>query len=60
MTTIAGNGQRGYTGGGGPATQATLAEPREILCGSPSQRRACGYSVSSTNGSLIRESVVRP
>jgi streptogramin lyase len=31
MTTIAGNGQPGYTGDGGPATAATLAEPHEIL-----------------------------
>jgi streptogramin lyase len=31
MTTVAGNGQRGYTGDGGPATEATLAAPHEIL-----------------------------
>jgi sugar lactone lactonase YvrE len=31
MTTIAGNGRLGYTGDGGPATEATLAEPHEIL-----------------------------
>ena len=31
MTTIAGNGQRGYSGDGGPATAATLAAPHEIL-----------------------------
>ncbi len=31
MTTIAGTGQRGYTGDGGPATEATIAAPHEIL-----------------------------
>ncbi len=31
MTTIAGTGQRGYTGDGGLATQATLAAPHEIV-----------------------------
>lgn len=30
MTTIAGNGQRGYAGDGGPATQASLNMPHEI------------------------------
>jgi streptogramin lyase len=31
MTTVAGNGQRGYSGDGGPATEATLAAPHEIV-----------------------------
>ena len=31
MTTVAGTGQRGYTGDGGPAVQATLAAPHEIV-----------------------------
>ncbi|MEO5926926.1 MAG: hypothetical protein ABIR70_24135 [Bryobacteraceae bacterium] len=31
MTTIAGNGQRGYSGDGGPAIRATLAAPHELL-----------------------------
>jgi len=31
MTTIAGTGKAGYTGDGGPATEATLAAPHEIL-----------------------------
>jgi streptogramin lyase len=31
MTTIAGTGKQGYTGDGGPATEATLAAPHELL-----------------------------
>ena len=31
MTTIAGNGQRGYTGDNGPAIRATIAAPHELL-----------------------------
>jgi streptogramin lyase len=31
MTTIAGTGARGYSGDGGPATQATLAAPHELV-----------------------------
>ena len=31
MTTIAGTGKAGYAGDGGPATEATLAAPHEIL-----------------------------
>src|SRR5437016_12512134 len=31
VTTIAGNGKRGYTGDGGPATDATLAAPHELV-----------------------------
>jgi streptogramin lyase len=31
MTTVAGNGQRGYSGDGGPATEAALAAPHEIV-----------------------------
>src|ERR1700691_3037087 len=30
MTTIAGTGQKGYSGDGGPATEATLNMPHEI------------------------------
>ncbi|MEM7536784.1 MAG: hypothetical protein AAF639_31685 [Chloroflexota bacterium] len=30
MTTVAGNGQRGYSGDGGPATEASLNMPHEI------------------------------
>jgi streptogramin lyase len=31
ITTVAGNGQKGYSGDGGPATQATLNEPYGVL-----------------------------
>jgi streptogramin lyase len=31
VTTIAGNGQKGYTGDGGPAVNATLAAPHELV-----------------------------
>ncbi len=31
MTTIAGNGQRGYSGDNGPAIKATIAAPHELL-----------------------------
>jgi streptogramin lyase len=30
LTTVAGNGQRGYSGDGGPATEAELNEPYEV------------------------------
>jgi streptogramin lyase len=31
MTTVAGNGQRGYSGDNGPAIRATIAAPHELL-----------------------------
>lgn len=31
ITTVAGNGQKGYTGDGGPATKATMNEPYGVL-----------------------------
>jgi streptogramin lyase len=31
MTTVAGTGQAGYSGDGGPATQATIAAPHELV-----------------------------
>src|SRR5579863_8292065 len=31
VTTIAGNGQKGYTGDGGPAVEATLSAPHELV-----------------------------
>ena len=31
MTTVAGNGQKGYRGDGGPATEASLGAPHELL-----------------------------
>jgi sugar lactone lactonase YvrE len=31
ITTVAGNGKKGYTGDGGPATQATMNEPYGVL-----------------------------
>src|SRR5258708_1554464 len=31
MTTIAGNGEKGYRGDGGPAVNASLAAPHELL-----------------------------
>jgi hypothetical protein len=32
ITTVAGNGSRGYSGDGGPATDAMLNHPRDISC----------------------------
>src|ERR1700733_9970792 len=31
VTTVAGNGQKGYTGDGGPAVNATLSAPHELV-----------------------------
>ena len=45
VTTIAGNGEKGYRGDGGPATQASLNMPHEIQF---DRRRATSTSPSAT------------
>ncbi len=50
ITTVAGNGQQGYTGDGGPATQASLNSPQNVGFDSEGN-----MYISDTNNSAVRK-----
>jgi hypothetical protein len=49
ITTVAGNGSRGYSGDGGPATSAQLNTPLGVAC-----RTGGGFYISDTNNNAVR------
>ncbi|TAL01996.1 MAG: hypothetical protein EPO03_12925, partial [Porticoccaceae bacterium] len=56
ITTVAGNGRRGYSGDGGPATQAALYGPRSIALGPDGNLYIAdtGDTYSGAGGNRIR------
>ena len=55
VTTIAGNGEKGYAGDGGPAVQAALSMPHEIQFD-----RAGNLYIAERDNHVIRKVDARP
>lgn len=58
ITTIAGNGKRGYAGDGGPAAQATLNSPHSIQFGSDGSLFICDVSNHAVRRMDLRTGII--
>ena len=55
VTTIAGSGVQGFSGDGGPATSATLNEPRAVSVAGPGTPSAGLPTISDTRNQRVRQ-----